>query len=217
MKDSANRLTLIRKDFRLFHIFLITGAGFLLYSALGIDDDRRVINGVANMFYLHRYIGLIWGVAITVYAIYALARHRKIRVLEPLSKPFMDQVREGFSIIGRYFFGRTISQRVKSGIGRHNILASYAFVIMLVGFIFLGTGGFGMIFAAPVNGAYELFLGIHVLGAGLLTLFVLAHLFAVLNKANRPLIIAVFFHGKVTSKWAEESMPNYISEESDRQ
>lgn len=214
MKEPGGRLALIEWDFRLFHILMITGSGFLLFSALGIDDEQRVISGVANMYYLHRYIGLMWGIAIALYAICALAKGRKVRILEPLSRPLIEQIREGFSIIGRYFLGRGISEKVRAGIGRHNILASYAYIVMLLGFAFLGIGGFGMIFFPPDNRLFEILLGIHVLGAGLLSLFVLAHLFAVLNRANRPLILAVFFHGKVARKWAEESMPKYIAEES---
>lgn len=211
MESSGSRLNLIPRDFRLVHMMLIAGSGFLLYSALGIDDDHRVINGIANMFYLHRYVGLLWGAAVASYGVYALLRRRRTGILEPLSRPVAEQVREGFSVIGRYAFNRRISERVRSGMGRHNIMASYAFLGMLCGFLLLGIGGVGLILVTSDSGIYSIFLGIHILGAGFLSLFVLAHLFAVFNKANRPLLFAVFSHGRVPKDWAEESMPGYFA------
>lgn len=213
MKTPGEKIVLIGRDFRLFHVVLILGSGFLLYSALGLDDDRRLVNGAFNMFYLHRYFGLIWGGLIATYAAYVLLSRKRLRILHPLNKSIIEQTKEGLSVIGRYFFNRKISRGVRQGMGRHNILASYAFVMMVFGLVFLAAGGIGIILSPSESGFYEIFLGIHVLGAGLLALFVLAHLFAVLNKANRPLVLAVFSHGQVRRSWAEHSMPQYMSDE----
>lgn len=213
MGKSGVRLRVIGMDFRIFHILMIIGSGFLLYSALGIDDDERFVTGTMNMFFIHRYIGLIWGLLILAYAAYAMMKRHKTKILEPLSRPLSEQFREGVSIIGRYFFNRKVSDNVKRKMGRHNVLASYAFVMMVFGFILLGIGGIGMIISPEDSVPYEVLLGIHLIGVGFLSLFILAHFFAVINKANRPLIPAVFFHGKVSKEWAEESMPHYVSTE----
>lgn len=210
MARLGNRIKVIGVDFRIFHIFLMLGSAFLLYSALGADDGDEgaiVISGAWNLFLLHRYIGLLWGTMIVIYAITRASRGKSLHILEPLGKPVMVQIRESFSIMGRYFLGIRISERVRSTMGRHNVMASYAFVMLAFGILFLGAGGIAMVILPQDSAGYEIYLGIHILGAGLLSLFVLAHGFAVINKENRPLLKAVFFNGKVDREWAEESMP----------
>lgn len=209
MVSLGNRITVIGRDFRVFHIFLILGSAFLLYSALGADDggEGAIISSAGNLFLLHRYIGLLWGFMILAYVLVRTSRRNSVHILEPLRKPVMMQIRESFSIIGRYFFGIRISEGVRSGMGRHNILAAYAFLMLAFGILFLCVGGLALILLPPEGPGYEVYLGIHVLGAGLLSLFVLAHGFAVINRENRPLLKAVFSDGKVDKDWAEDSMP----------
>ncbi len=204
-----DRVTLISAGFRIFHILLILGSGFLLYSALGLDDDGGEVGSALNMFALHRYVGLLWGFIIVSYAAYAILRNRKIGIIEPLEKPIGIQVREAFSIVGRYFFGRSISARVRKNMGRHNIMASYAFLMLVAGLILLGIGGIGLIVFGMESQAGEVYLVAHILGAGMLAFFVIAHLFAVINRENRPLLSAVFTNGKVKREWMEQSMPRY--------
>ncbi len=194
------------------HIMLILGAAFLLYSALGADDDERFVSSGLNLYYLHRYVGLLWGTLIIVYGVYTLIRRRRVRILEPIGRPIIEQIREGFSVIGKYFLNIRISDQVRSRMGRHNVMASYAFVMLLFAFLLLGVGGLGLVYFPGGGDENDLWLGMHLAGAGLLALFVLAHGFAVLNRVNWPLIPAVFFNGKVRREWAEKSMPGYVSE-----
>lgn len=210
MVNPTERIRIIGLDFRLMHLFLIAGAGFLLFSALGIDDDGDFVRSTYNMFYLHRNFGLIWGFGIILYGLYAIARRRKTHILESIKRPIGEQVLEGFSVIGKYFFGRRISERVRTKMGRHNVMASYAFVMMGFALLLLATGGIGMIMSQQENGPYEFYLVIHVAGAALLGLFVLAHLFAVINRSNWPLLTAVFSTGRVKRSWALKAMPGYF-------
>lgn len=207
-----DRVTIIRLGFRLFHALLILGSAFLLYSALGLDDDERVVGGTLNMFYLHRYVGLVWGFIIIAYGAYTVLSRRRVGILEPLGKPIIIQIREAFSVIGRYFFGREVPQHVRNNMGRHNVMASYAFLLLVLGLLLLGFGGIGLIISGGETSSRDLYLGAHLLGAGLLALFVLAHFFAVINKENRPLLSAVFTNGKVKREWIEGSMPKYSEE-----
>lgn len=194
------------------HIMLILGAAFLLYSALGADDDERFVSRGLNLYYLHRYVGLLWGSLIICYGIYTVIRRRRVRILEPIGRPIMDQIREGFSVVGKYLLNIRISEQVRSKMGRHNVMASYAFVMLLFAFFLLGIGGLGLVYFPGGGDENDLWLGIHLAGAGLLVLFVLAHGFAVLNRVNWPLIPAVFFSGRVRREWAEKSMPGYLAE-----
>lgn len=212
MYKNSEKVTLIGVSFRIFHVILVLGSAFLLYSALGLDDDEVMVEGAMNMFYLHRNVGLVWGGVILIYALYAVLRKRKIGILEPLGKSVGTQVREAFSIIGRYFFGQRIPEKVRVSMGRHNILASYAFLFLVLGLLLLGAGGLGLIFYGEDSAFGDLFLGAHILGAGILAFFVLAHFFAVINKENRPLLFAVFTNGRVKKEWVERSMPKYAGE-----
>ncbi len=211
MPAARERISIIGLDFRFMHIILILGAAFLLYSALGLDDEERFVSSGLNLYYLHRYVGLIWGAIIIFYGLYALAR-RRVRILEPIGRPIVDQIREGFSVVGKYFLNIRISDRVRSGMGRHNVMASYAFVMLIFAFLLLGIGGLGLIYLPGGGEENDFWLGIHLAGAGLLALFVLAHVFAVLNRVNWPLVAAVFSTGKVRREWAEKSMPRYTAE-----
>ena len=211
MSGNRDRISVIGLDFRFMHIILILGSAFLLYSALGADDESGFVGSGLNLFYLHRYVGLLWGFLILIYGFYAIIRRRKVRILEPLGKPILDQIREGFSVVGKYFLNIRISDGVRSKMGRHNVMASYAFVMLLFGFLLMGVGGLGLILI-PAGEENDFWLGMHIAGAGLLVLFVLAHGFAVLNRVNWPLIPAVFFHGKVKKEWAEKSMPGYMAD-----
>ncbi len=213
MSGTRERISVIGLDFRFMHLILILGSAFLLYSALGADDDGDgIISTGLNLYYLHRYVGLVWGALIILYGIYALIRRRKVRILEPIGRPILEQIREGFSVVGKYFLNIRISDRVRSKMGRHNVMASYAFVMLIFGFLLLAIGGLGMIYLPGGGEENDFWLGIHIAGAGLLVLFVLAHGFAVMNRVNWPLIPAVFFNGKVSREWAEKSMPRYVSE-----
>lgn len=212
MSRVKDRVHVIGLDFRIMHVILILGSAFLLYSALGADDDERIVSSGLNLYFLHRYVGLVWGFLLVMYGIYALIRRRRVRILEPLGKPIIEQIKEGFSVIGKYFLNIRISEGVRSKMGRHNIMASYAFVMLLFGFLMLAVGGLGMIYLPGGGDENDFFLGIHIAGAGLLVLFVLAHGFAVLNKSNWPLLSAVFFNGKVRKEWADHSMPRYMLE-----
>lgn len=209
MDGNSRNIKLIRWDFRLIHIALLAGSAFLLYSALGLDDGRRALQGTLDMFILHRYVGLAWGILISAYGLFIVMRRRRLAILEPLRKPVHEQISEGISVVGRYLLNSRISDRTRSRMGRHNVMASYAFLVMLLGLVLLGVGGLGLILLAPDTFIYEIFLGTHILGAGFLSLFVVAHLFAVVNRHNRPLLRAVFTDGKVNASWVDETMPKY--------
>lgn len=212
MSGTRERISIIGLDFRFMHIVLILGAAFLLYSGLGADDDNHFVSSGLNLYYLHRYFGLLWGMMIIFYGLYAVIRRRRVRILEPIGRPLMDQMREGFSVVGKYFLNIRISERVRSKMGRHNVMASYAFLMLIFAFLLLGIGALGLIYFPGGGDENDLWLGIHLAGAGLLVLFVLAHGFAVFNRTNWPLIPAVFLNGKVKREWAEKSMPNYTAD-----
>ncbi len=215
MSGTRDRISVIGLDFRFMHLVLILGSGFLLYSSLGADDESGFVSSGLNLFLLHRYVGLVWGFLIIFYGLYAIVRKRKVRILEPIGRPILEQIREGFSVVGKYFLNIRISDRVRVKMGRHNVMASYAFVMLLFGFLLLGVGGLGLIFMPGSGEENDFWLGVHIAGAGLLVLFVLAHGFAVMNRVNWPLIPAVFLHGKVSRIWAEKSMPSYMAEAQD--
>ncbi len=209
--SSGNSILVVRWHFRIIHVIMLLGSAFLAYSALGLDDDGRAINGALSMFFLHRYVGLAWGALLVLYGITRMAG-RRVTLLDPLRKPIGEQVREGLSVVGRYFFGISISQRVRSKMGRHNVLAAYAFLGLVFGLLLLGVGGLGLVLLPGETGLSEVFIGIHILGAGLLVLFVLAHIFAVINKENLPLLKAAFGNGRISRDYLESHMPAFNAE-----
>lgn len=213
MTVTPSKIKLIGLDFRLMHPILIVGSAFLLYSALTMDDDGEILRGGYSMFILHRYLGLLWGFLILLYAVYAIFKKKHVHILQPITRPFKEQILEGFSVTAKYFFGRRISDRVRSGMNRHNVMASYAFVGLVFGLFLLAAGGIGMMSSTSDSGFYEIYLAVHVAGAGILLLFVLAHIFAVFNRSNWPLLKAVFTTGKVKESWAMLSMPGYFYDE----
>lgn len=211
MVSKRTRISVIGLDFRIVHFILMLGSAFLLYSALGLDEDEGGFSTGLNMYYLHRNIGLLWGAVLVIYALYVVTVKRRARILEPIGRPIGEQIREGFSVVLKYFFHIRMSERVRTKMGRHNVMASYAFVFLILGLFLLAAGGLGMVLS-PANMENEFFLAIHVGGAALLALFVVAHGFAVLNKSNRPLIRAVMFDGTVKKEWVDFSMPVYSKE-----
>lgn len=205
------RVVVIGRSFRIFHFLLFLGLFFLAYTALFLDDDGDSESRLVSMLYFHKYVGLAWGAMIILYSLITLLRKRPT-ILEPLGRPILEQIREGFSVIGRYFFGRPHSELVRSKMGRHNVMASYAFLMLVVGILLLGIGGVGLVMSPHSGDSLDFLLGIHIAGAGLIALFVLAHFFAVMNGENRPLLRAVFTSGKVDREWLSKSMPKYQGE-----
>lgn len=206
------RIPVISFDFRIIHFILMIGSALLLFSALGLDDDEGPVSAGLNMYLLHRNFGLIWGAILVTYGVFVVIKKRRVKILEPLGRPLGEQIREGFSVILKYFFHIRVSEKIQAKMGRHNVMASYAFLMLILGLFLLGIGGVGLSLATPGNSENEVLLAIHLGGVGLLALFVLAHGFAVINRSNWPLIRAVLFDGKVRKDWAEYSMPTYTKE-----
>lgn len=214
MDGRSLRITVIKLKFRIFHIVLMIGSAYLLYSGLGADDHGGVFSMVPmNLYMLHRYVGIAWGIVVAAYAYAATRKSMRIRILDPIRKPMGQQIAEGLSVVGKYLLGRNMPEHVRRGMGRHNVMASYAFLLMAGGIILLGVSGLFLLTMSRGNIIYEAFLALHVLGTGMLALFVLMHLGAVFNRHNRPLLKAVFSDGKVNREWAEHTMPLHLAEE----
>lgn len=204
----------------LFTILAITGSvlfsaevfGWLAYvvgapvaTAIGSDPFTA---GVQLLRTSHRFIGIMWGLLLTVYALYVLI-FRRVEVLRPLGRPFKEQLREVKAVLSHYMAGRPLNVELD----RHNILVSYLFLLLFVAVAMLSVSGVAIVYGDVLGlstDAVRLMLLLHDLGFALALLFVFLHLFAVTHPSNRPLLNAMFGDGKVDVAWLAKHMPRYV-------
>ncbi|MEB3780162.1 MAG: cytochrome b/b6 domain-containing protein [Desulfurococcales archaeon] len=189
------------------------GIGQPLTSLLGSNTDP-VVAGVQWARTWHRVVGIAWGVMITFYAVYTLLFSR-VSVFDGLRKPFRQQLREAKALMKMYLLGEPLPEDVKRGIGRHNVLVGYLFILLLVAVVLVSISGVLLVYAEPLalsTGAIRLLYLLHDIGFALSILFFLLHTFAVLMPQNRPLLVAMFSSGRIPVRWLREHMPLYLRE-----
>lgn len=160
----------------------------------------------------HRFLGEIWGVLLIVYAVYLLA-FRRIHVFDALRKPLSQQIREAKALANHYVFGKPLPEDVAKSLERHNVLAAYITIVLVVGIVLLSISGVLLVYSNALGLSVAVFrdlLMLHDIGFYLVLLFIFFHLFAVLHPASRPLLNAMFGYGKVALEWAQRHMPNYL-------
>ncbi len=209
----------------LFISLMVSGA--ILYTletfswfAYGIGQPLNTLTGEADAVTAgvqwartwHRIVGLTWGAFIVAYAIYILLFGR-IHVFDGLKKPLRMQIREAKALIRMYMLGEPLPGDVKENMGRHNVLVGYLFIILLIAALLLSVSGVLLVYAEPLGlslSTVRLMLLLHDLGFALSILFFLLHTFAVVMPQNRPILVAMFSHGRLPLDWALEHMPGYI-------
>ena len=188
-------------DYREVHFLAIISIGALL--ATGSSEHGF------SLLTFHIDFGLLCGTVVAVYSLIVLAKHR-VRLFDLFRNSIKSQVKESFAVLGKYLLGTPYPVEVKSRMGRYNVLASYASLILALSFAPLTIGGVAMIFLQRGTLLYEEMKILHVFGVGLIALFFLAHIFTVFNPENRPLLRAMFSSGRVQLEWAKEHLAKYI-------
>jgi len=187
-------------DYRLVHATAIVSLFLLL-----VTGSRE--HGLPFLTF-HIDFGIFCGVVLGIYCTILFITHR-VRLFEALKNPFSVQFKEAYAILGRYMSGTPYPDDVKRGFGRYNILATYASLGLALSFILLTVGGVAMVFLQRGTILYEEMRILHVGGVGLIVLFFLIHIFAVINPDNRPLLRAMFSKGKVPLDWVRDHLSAY--------
>lgn len=194
------KVKLMSLDYRLVHIAAIFSLAALLLTG-------STEHGFSFLPF-HIYFGIGCGIVIAAYSFIVFVRHRVI-LFDPIKRPLNFQIREGFAVLAKYVFGAPLPLDVKSKMGRYNILASYASLVLTLSLIPLAIGGVAMVFLQRGTFLYEEMKALHLFGVGLISLFFLVHFFAVFNSENRPLLKAMFSYGQVQIEWAREHLADY--------
>jgi len=187
---------------------------------------------------IHMFLGVSWGLFLAAYGAYLLA-FRRVRMFDALRKPIGQQVREASAFIKHYLLGKPLPEDVAKSLERHNVLATYLTIILLIGLAISFITGALMAYGnalglsesgyEPIEETHESesefgslkkktkpergleLEEIHELGFRISLIFVVPHLFAVLHPSNRPLLVAMFGKGKVPLEWAQKHMPRFLS------
>jgi formate dehydrogenase subunit gamma len=160
---------------------------------------------------VHIWLGFSWGAILLVYGANLLRTHA-VRLFDGLRKPVSDQVSEASAVLQNYVLRRDFSLKVKHGMARHNVLASYASVLMIVSFAQLAVSGVWMVFLTSGSQLYRSLMQVHNLGVLLTIVFFVLHLFGVVQGQNRPLLRAVFTDGQVSRVWLREHMEKILKD-----
>ena len=180
-----------------------------LSTLQGVESDP-VVTGVQWARTWHRIVGITWGAFLVIYAVYYLAFNRRWDVLRALAKGLGEQAREAAALARHYLTGAPLPPDVRARLGRHNVLVGYLFILLVVSVVLLSVSGVALVYREQLGLTLEqarLMYLLHDIGFALALVFVLLHLYATLHPANRPLLRAVFFHGRVPEGWAREHMP----------
>lgn len=199
---ATERVKLMSLDYRIAHFLTIISIFALLVTG---PSERSAANSV-----FHIDFGLLWGGVLIAYSLYLVVRHR-VRMFDALKSPVTSQIKDGFAILQHYTLGTPFPSETEQRMGRYNILATYASLVLVLSFIPLTVGGVWMIFLQRGTAMYETMKLLHLMGVGLIALFFLVHLFAVIQAEHRPLLKAVFTSGKVSLEWARKHLGEYAS------
>ncbi len=182
-------------------------------STLSGGDADPVTTGVQWARTWHRVVGFTWGAFIIAYTLYIILFHRQLHLFDGLRKPLREQLREAKAVFRFYLLGEPMPEDVKEKMGRHNVLVGYLAILIVVSVVLLSVSGVLLVYAEAWGlslSTVRLMLLLHDIGFALALLFVLLHTFAVLLPHNRPLLVAMFSHGRVPLDWAREHMAGYV-------
>ena len=201
-------------EYRVIHALTFLGALALLFTGLGStpSDIRSFLYQGSAKSLIHIALGITSIITLTVYGAYLMNIHG-IRLFDGLKKPVSGQSEEAKAVLRNYILGTHLPTNIKQGMARHNVLASYSSILLVVGFAQLMTSGVLLIFLKS-GSMYESMLQIHNIGVYLTAIFFFLHLFAVLKGENRPLLRAAFTNGKVPLIWARDHMERFLKKDS---
>ncbi len=200
VRDSTSQLRLMSLDYRLIHAATIVSIGALLLTG---SRERGL-----SLLQFHIDFGLLSVAVLGVYSLIMLLKHR-VWLFDALREPVSSQIREGLAIARKYSLGTPYPPEVQSRMGRHNILATYASLVLVLSFIPLMGGGIAMVFLQRGTTVFELARFLHLMGVGLIGLFFLVHVLAVFHPENWPLLKAMFSSGRVPIEWAREHLAGW--------
>jgi formate dehydrogenase subunit gamma len=193
-------------EFRVFHVLAILSLLVLLFTGFGafLGGQRLLI---------HVSLGISSLIILLGYGVY-LIKYRKVRLFDGLHKTLPDQLKEAQAVLLNYAEGAVLPGDVKRTMGRYNVLASYASVLLTIAAASLAVSGISLTLLKPPNSLLLIMLRIHIAGVYLVAFFFLLHFSAVIMGGNRPLLRAVFTNGKVPLSWARDHMAKFLNKES---
>jgi formate dehydrogenase subunit gamma len=211
---SSGKVKIMGREYRIIHLLNIFAGFALLFT--GIGSSPGILNtffhtyfGITSVAFFHNYLGLATIVVIACYGAYLISVNR-VRLFDGFRKKASNQLEEAKAILRNYANGTPLPTDVRKGMARHNVLASYASVLLTIGFGELVLSGISLIFLNSGSELYKTMLLVHNTGIYLTAAFFFLHLFAVLKGENRPLLRAVFTNGEVSLNWAKDHMPKFL-------
>ncbi len=184
--------------------------GAPIATLLGLDPGTGAVTaGVQIARMIHRLAGPLWGAIVVTYILYLLVSG-KLETLRVLRKPVGEQLREVLAIASHYLLGKQIPEDVKKRLDRHNVLAVYLALLLVLGAILLGVSGVAIVYLNLTPSQHRLMLLLHDVGFYLTVIFLIGHVFAVFHPSNVILIKAMFGDGRVPLSWAREHMNAYV-------
>ncbi|HIQ29373.1 MAG TPA: cytochrome b/b6 domain-containing protein [Candidatus Caldiarchaeum subterraneum] len=198
-------------------LFSIDLTAWLAYSvgsplATGIPTTEPIAQGVQWARAWHRFLGHVWGALIIIYPLY-LVITRRLTTFIPLKKGLRKQIREAVAVSKYYLLGKPLPEDIANNMDRHNILVAHTAILLVVSSILLSVSGLAMVYRDAIGldlEGFRLMLLLHDVGFGMGVLYVLLHIFAVLDPMNRPLLLAMFGDGRVSLRWARNHMPKFV-------
>lgn len=201
-------------------LFSIDLTAWLAYSvgtplSAGIPNTDPIAQGVQWARAWHRFLGHVWGALIIIYPLY-LVISRRLTTFLPLKKGLQAQIREAVAVTKYYLFGRPLPKDIAENMDRHNVLVAHTAILLIVSSVLLSVSGLAMVYEDAIGlgtEGFRVMLLLHDVGFGLGVLYVLLHLFAVLDPLNRPLLLAMFGDGRAPIRWVREHMPRFLERE----
>lgn len=199
-----NRIT------RLTHWLLFIGvtAGFL--TGLPVLDGKRfiflyhVLGGEAGREFIHHY----FVTAVLVSAIPFVVLRAVSARYEEWWWPCWAEIRQAVNIALRWIGLRKDYPKI----GFHHPLEKIYLMISHLGLILLGASGIPMVFFNITPNLKAILLLIHDTGFFILAVPLVGHLMLSINPANRQVLKAMFYDGKVTIEWAMKHHPLWIEQ-----
>jgi len=181
---------------------MVHGANIFALLALVLSGNTDTI---LHNIPFHIWLGFSWGAVLVLYGA-SLLRTHAVHLFDGIRKPISSQASEASALLQNYLLGKDLPQNVRHDMARHNVLASYASVLMIFSFAQLAISGTWLVFLTPGSPPYQSLRQVHNLGVLLTIIFFALHLFGVVQRQSRPLLRAVFTDGMVSRVWLEEHM-----------
>jgi formate dehydrogenase subunit gamma len=205
---NPDKIKIMGREYRIIHLLNIFAGFALLFTGLGSSPGLfHTFLPFSALF--HTYLGLTSVLVIATYGAILIGINR-VRLFDGFRKKVSEQFEEAKAIVRNYTIGASLPTDVRKGMARHNVLASYASVLLIIGFGELALSGLLLIFLNSGSELYKTMLLVHNTGVYLTAAFFFLHLFAVLKGENRPLLSAVFTNGKVSLNWAKDHMEKFL-------